>query len=397
MRQQHGLSDQRSDFVTAAEAAALLGVRTSTLYSYASRGLLGDAARGPGRRARYPRALVETLRLKAAARSGHAAVAAAALRWGEPVLDSSITRLSPRGPVYRGHRALDLVGRPFEEVAELLWQRAADWSALAPRCETKAKRPSIQHLVAVMAQLAPRLAAAPLARAPSVIRRLACAAGPAEALAARQSSIAASLGASLRGAALGAEQRGWLDAALVLIADHELNASTFAARVATSAGARWPDALVAALATATGARHAAACDGADRLWAAVRASPTPGAWVKERLAAGGALEGFEAGAYPDGDPRGERLVSLVKPQLSARQRAQLGALLDAVREQTGQFPSVDLGLCLLAHALKFPPGSASVVFAVGRTAGWLAHIEEQAVSGELIRPRARFVSGRGGE
>lgn len=385
MPREGGLSDQRSELVTAAEAAAILGVRTATIYAYASRGLLGGSARGPGRTARYPRALVETLKTKAAARAGHAAVAAAALRWGEPVLDSAVTKLTPRGPVYRGKRAIDLVGSRFEEVAELLWQRKADWSAVAPRVVTKVPRPSVNALVRVMALLS--LRDAPIDFAPAVIRRLACAAGDAEPLAERQPTIAGALGASLRGRVLSPRDRKLLDSALVLIADHELNASTFAARIATAAGARWPEAFIAALATATGVRHAAACDGAERLWAAVRAAKSVAPWVKEQPV----LEGFEAGAYPDGDPRGDRLVSLITPRLSVRERATLRDLLDAVREETGQFPSVDLGLVLVAHVLQLPQGSASVIFAIGRTAGWVAHIEEQALSKELIRPRARVV------
>ena len=384
-----GLSDQRSDFVTAAEAAAILGVRTATIYAYASRGLLGGTSQGPGKRSRYSRALVETLRLKAAARSGHAAVASAALRWGEPVLDSAITRLSPRGPVYRGKRAVDLVGLSFEEVAELLWQRSADWSNVAPRMVTKTQRPSLHTMLTVMAQLAPSLRDAPIESVPAVIRRLACAAGKAEVLAEKQRTIAGALGASLRGTVLSAEEGQLLDAGLVLIADHELNASTFAARVAAGAGARWPEALIAALATATGVRHAAACDGAERLWVAIRESTAPARWVQERLEQGGALDGFDAGAYPDGDPRGKKLIELIKPRLTAVHRARLEELLSAAFGQAGQFPSVDLGLVLLAHALGFPPGSASMIFVLGRTAGWVAHIEEQTASGDLIRPRAR--------
>lgn len=387
MTRQGGLSDQRSDFVTAAEAAQLLGVRTATIYAYASRGLLGGTSQGPGRRARYPRALVETLRLKAAARSGHAAVAAAALRWGEPVLDSSITRLSPRGPVYRGKRAVDLVGSRFESVAELLWQRQADWSASSPRVDSATPRPSIHALLEVMVQLGPSLRAAPIETGASVIRRLACAAGRSEALAEKQRSIAGALGASLRGKILTAKELGLLDAGLVLIADHELNASTFAARVAAGAGARWPEAFIAALATATGVRHAAACDGAEKMWNEVRAAASPADWVRQR--AGTALVGFEAGAYPDGDPRGERLIELVKPRLRQRARGRLERLITTARDETGQWPSVDLGLVMLCEALRLPPGSASVVFVIGRTAGWLAHIEEQANSGDSIRPRAR--------
>lgn len=391
MASQRRLSDQRSTFVTAAEAAKLLGVRTATIYAYASRGLLGGSSQGPGRPARYSRTLVETLRVKAAARSGHGAVAAAALRWGEPVLDSSITRITPRGPMYRGRRAIDLLRSSFESVAELLWQRKADWSALAPRVATRGPRPSIHSLLEMMVRLAPSLKEAPSEAGVSVIRRLACSAGRAVALAEAQPSIAGALGASLRGRVLDAKERALVDAALVLIADHELNASTFAARVAAGAGARWPEALIAALATATGVRHAAACDGAERLWADVCAARSAADWARKELASGGQLAGFEAGAYPGGDPRGDRLVALVERRLDVRAHEQLVALLSVTREEAGQWPSVDLGLVLVAQVLRFPPGSASVLFAMGRMAGWLAHIEEQTRSGDLIRPRARAV------
>ena len=391
---QRGLSDQRSEFVTAAQAAEILGVRTATVYAYASRGLLGGTSQGPGKRARYSRAIVETLRVKAAARAGHAAVAAAALRWGEPVLDSSITRITPRGPVYRGKRAIDLVGSTFELVAELLWQRTVDWRPIAPRAATKTPRPSLQALLEVMVQLTPSLHETPIGNAAAVVRRLACAAGRHEVLAEQQPNIASALGASLKGTELSNRDRALLDAGLVLIADHELNASTFAARVAASAGARWPEALLAALATATGVRHAAACDGAERLWRSVRESPSPARWVKERLATGGPLDGFDAGAYPDGDPRGDRLLSLVTPRLSATRARKLNELLAAVKDETGQWPAIDMGLVLLCEVLGLHAGSATLVFVIGRSAGWLAHIEEQTLSGDAIRPRARINSGQ---
>lgn len=388
MPRQRGLSDQRSEFVTASEAAAILGVRTATVYAYASRGLLGGTSQGPGRPARYSRALVETLRVKAAARAGHAAVAAAALRWGEPVLDSAITRITPRGPEYRGKRAIDLVGSSFESVVELLWQRAVDWSRIAPRVVTK-PRPSLQAMMEMMVQLAPGLKATPIEEAGPVIRRWACAAGHGEPLAEKQSTIAGALGASLRGSVLDASERALLDAGLVLMADHELNASTFAARVAAGAGARWPEALIAALAAATGVRHAAACEGAERMWRAVLASSSPARWLREHLDAGLTLAGFDAGAYPDGDPRGDRLITLLEPRLRKKEARQLDELLSAVREETGQWPAVDLGLVLLSHVLGLPRGSATIVFVVGRCAGWLAHVEEQTLSGDVIRPRAR--------
>src|SRR3954470_7814257 len=111
------------EHLTAAEAARVLGVKPQTLYSYASRGLLGGGSRGPGRKATYPAAAVYRLKARAQARSGHTAVAAGALRFGEPVLDTSVSEILPEGPHYRGPNAVTLArkGLAFEQVAELLW------------------------------------------------------------------------------------------------------------------------------------------------------------------------------------------------------------------------------------------------------------------------------------
>lgn len=115
----------------------------------------------------------------------------------------------------------------------------------------------------------------------------------------------------------------------------------------------------------------------------------PREWLEDRLASGETLFGFEAGAYPGGDPRGDRLISMLTPRL--KQKKRLAELLSVVRDETGQWPSVDLGLVLLCDVLRFPPGSATIVFVIGRTAGWLAHIDEQTRSGDAIRPRARHI------
>jgi citrate synthase len=137
MVDQRRIDDQR--WVDAAAAASLLGVQRRTLYAYVSRGAVRSVA---GERARQRLYAVEDLtRLKARhdARAGHGAVAAGALRWGEPVLDSAITAITPRGPAYRGHLAVDLAaaGVPFENVAELLWSgelatAPVRWPAAAP-------------------------------------------------------------------------------------------------------------------------------------------------------------------------------------------------------------------------------------------------------------------------
>src|SRR5687767_12744371 len=111
------------EWVGAAKAAALLDVKRATLYAYVSRGLVRSRAVAGGRARLYQRDDLLALKTRKDARSGHGPVAAAALRWGEPVLDSSITEIRADGPAYRGHAALALVQAEvsFERAAELLW------------------------------------------------------------------------------------------------------------------------------------------------------------------------------------------------------------------------------------------------------------------------------------
>src|SRR5262249_9768773 len=109
--------------------------KRETLYAYASRGLVRSEPGEKGRGRRYQREDLERLRARRDARSGHGPVAAGALRWGEPVLESALTGLTSSGPRYRGHLAVTLSARaPFESVAELLWSGALpdeppSWSA----------------------------------------------------------------------------------------------------------------------------------------------------------------------------------------------------------------------------------------------------------------------------
>jgi citrate synthase len=113
-----------TDWLSAEQAAAVLGVKKATLYAYASRGLLRTTVLVPNTRLRaYRRDDVELLRARSHARAGHAAVAASALRWGDAVLETRIGTVRADGPVYRNRAALDLVGEgaSFETVCNLLW------------------------------------------------------------------------------------------------------------------------------------------------------------------------------------------------------------------------------------------------------------------------------------
>src|SRR5580692_8387570 len=128
---QRGFDNQPPEQISAREATRLLGVKTQTLYSYVSRGWVRSTPAARGNERLYVRADVERLKARGQARAGHAAVAAGALRWGEPILSTSISTIRDVGPVYRGHAATDLVrqGASFESVAELLWSGALDLDA----------------------------------------------------------------------------------------------------------------------------------------------------------------------------------------------------------------------------------------------------------------------------
>ena len=131
-------------WLTSSEASHRLGVKLATLYAYASRGLITSSP-GDGPRGRlYASDDVERLRTRHAARSGHGPVAAGALRFGEPVLETSISDVIAEGPRYRGHLATELcrAGVSFERVAELLWTGALPDAVTQPaaRLSCDAKR-----------------------------------------------------------------------------------------------------------------------------------------------------------------------------------------------------------------------------------------------------------------
>jgi citrate synthase len=389
--------------LAAADAAALLGVKPQTLYAYASRGLVRRV--GAGKRRRYLLEDLERLQLKQRARAGHGPVAAAALSFGEPVLDTRITGIDRRGPLYRGKPAVDLAveGTSFEAVAELLWtgelpasrpvwQRASPLAAHVARCASLAELwlafPGLsgaRNLRALGAESElgqGRLLIGQLAELLVEPRARAGAHGIAE-LAAR----------AARAPKL--QARAALDLALVLLADHELNASSFAARVAASTGASLPASLMAALCTLSGPRHGGACDRVEALLDEAAALDEPRDVIERRLRRGDAVPGFGHPLYPEGDPRAAPLLGRVQllagqNRVVERRLTATFAIAELMRQQ-GLPPTIDFALVALTRSLGMRPGSAALLFALGRSAGWIAHVLEQRQSDGVLRPRARYL------
>lgn len=404
------------DLVTAREAARRLGVRLPTLYAYVSRGFLRSV---PGERKLsrlYYREEVERLRTRHQAHGGHAAVAAGALQWGEPVLDSALTDIGAEGPRYRGHAATSLAekGATFEAVAELLWTGSLEertrWRPGAPgfdpariaRVLPGEARPleALSVAIPILAAADPgRHGASPDAqidRARALVRGLAAAmalprdpARAASALRAPTVAVAVLL-------ALGRKPRRpferAVDQALVLCADHELNPSAFAARVAASTGSDLYACVGAALFALSGPLHGGACDRVEMLVAEAGHPARAAATVAARLRRGDSVPGFGHPLYPRGDPRGRLLLETAQ-SISPRAPAvrTVLALVEAMREGGRGGPTLDTGLVALAAALGLPPGTAVGLFAVGRAAGWIAHALEQQAAGFVLRPRARYV------
>jgi citrate synthase len=420
-----GFNNRYEALVDANEAARILGVKVATLYSYASRRWVRSFPSGRHREKRYLRDDLERLRHRADARLGHEAVAAGALRWGEPVLSSAVTEIRPEGPFYRGHPAVELARTTrFEAVAELLWTGAlpplatawrhlpslpggvprgpanpidallAGLSAvrLARHRAREAREPRRARGDGVVAGGLPSSEPAPQELVWTLIGLVAAACGPsgAQALAATDvaSGVRRALGARGRDTRL-------LDATLVLCADHELNASSFAARVAASTGADLEACVLAALATFSGPRHGAESMRVQALVAEAERPARARSTLLARVRRGETLPGFGHRLYPAGDPRGTALLELASRE--PRPAPQL-ATLRALVAETGRLglgaPTLDVGLLAVAHALRLPPWSGQVLFCIGRSAGWIAHAAEQRSSGELLRPRARYVGPR---
>ncbi len=374
-----------TEWLAADEAMERLGVRAQTLYAYVSRGQIhAEPDPGDPRRNRYQAADIQALTVRKARGRKAANVAEGAIAWGEPVLTSSITTVADGRLYYRGRDAVALAeSETFEGVARLL--RGDDGVA-----RRHAERPPPPDGSTMRDRAFLALAARAAQDRPAGGR------SPAD-LALEGATLLdilvdAVIGTTRSGPIHERLGRAWgcghvgcdlIRRTLVLLADHELNASTFAARVAASTGASLAAACLAGLATLSGPLHGGVADRVRGLAAEAR-SIGPEEAVAARLAHWPSAPGFGHPLYPDGDPRARALWQGFEPP------ADIGDLVRAGEEATGQSATVDIALVALAEALDLPGDAPFVLFAVARCAGWTAHAIEQIGTGALIRPRARY-------
>jgi citrate synthase len=379
-------------YLSATTAAARLGVTRATLYAYVSRGLVRSRAQQGRASHEYMAEDVEQLLEKKSGRRDPARVATRALSMtGLPVLSSALTLIEAGRLYYRGRDALGLSRTSrFEAVVALLWEGPCQLgAALAPTMSDRKRWLRLPFAAQSQCYLAQAEARDPAAHdlTPDGVRSSgARIVGGLAALASGTTEPLVSVADALRRAwGLSRAERGVIEAALILCADHELNVSAFTARAVASAGATPYMALSAALAALSGHRHGGHT---ARVAALLDARGDPVELLRHHLRAGEEVPGFGHALYPEGDPRARRLLE-VCPKNAAYARC--AAFVEAARREWGLAPVLDFGLVALARALALPPSAPFILFALGRSAGWVAHCLEQYQRGELIRPRARYV------
>ena len=331
--------------------------------------------------------------------------------------------------VLRGHALDELAGRvPFEAVAHLLFEgffsdlpppdalarrlgqaRAevfAEVAALDDRLKALSPIEAVRALTARLPDgdaldTALRLLAAPAVFTSAVLR----AARGLEPIAPEPNlGHAADVLRMLDGEAPSPARAAALDAYLVTICDHGLNASTFAARVVASTQAGLTSAVLAGIGALKGPLHGGAPGPVIEMLDAIGAPGNAAAWLDAALDRGERLMGFGHRVYRVRDPRADALKTAYRALNAAEpardpgrlalaeavEAAALAALRQAKPDRRLE-TNVEFYTALLLEAVGLPHEAFTCVFAVGRTAGWLAHAREQAISGRLIRPQSVYV------
>ncbi len=387
------------------EAADRLGVKPETLYAYVSRGQL-TSRREPGSRgSTFDAKEVEVLARRSSRREAPATSGELAVRTGITLIDRDHC-------YFRGVDASELAAHySYEEVAEWLWtgDMCHGIHFTAPHDALSAARRAVQALPAHSGPM-DRLRVAVIAAAaadplrfdlsenvvldtartliPTLVDALPSQAAEPSA----EASLARRLWSRLTSEPADPASLRILDAALILLIDHDLAASTLAVRVAASARAH-PYAIVSAgLGALDGALHGAASGLAHRMLLEVLDRGSAAAVVADHLRAGRRVPGLGHRLYMGEDPRARALFELLEEVPRARPALQAAReVVTTTARHTELHANVDLALAVLTVASGMPTEAGETIFAIARTAGWIAHaLEEYDEPPVRMRPSGRY-------
>jgi citrate synthase len=359
------------DLTSAQDASSRLGISRASLYAYVSRGLIRSFSSPHDPRQRlYALDDVEALVERRTRYRRPVAAAATALDWGLPVLETSITRIKDGRLYYREQDAVTVSRTAtLEDAARLLIGGLDEEAFRRPSrpigpLAAPALGPHDFVAQAIRLMLLPTPREARATEIAAILRLVAAAGSGADP---GQEPIHHHLACAWKAPPQASDT---IRRALVLCADHELSSSAFAVRVTASTGATLRNAVIAGLVALSGPYHGGMIDRVRTFLD--NPGPLPGPGFKHKL-------------YPEGDPRALALLESV-PLLASD-----AATLRAAESIAGYKPSIDAALVMVERAYGLPVGAAFALFAIGRTAGWLAHAIEQRSQAILIRPRARYM------
>ncbi|MFI6474797.1 citrate/2-methylcitrate synthase [Streptomyces sp. NPDC050516] len=397
--------------LTTREAAERLGVKPETVYAYVSRGQLSSERALGGRGSTFDAKEVDALARRSGRREPGTGTPS-----GEFTFRTGITLIDKDRYYFRGVDAVELAtAYGFEEVAEWVWTGELTHGPrfTAPQPFLDAARLAVNALP-VHSSTMDRLRGAAVAASAADPLRFDL--DPSAVLGCGRMLIPTLVGAL---PTAGKRHRGegrtawqlWqrltpqlpddqsirlLDTALALLIDHDLAASTLAARVAASARAH-PYAVVSAgLGALEGPLHGAASGLAHRTLAEVLERGSAAPVVADHLRSGRRVPGLGHRLYPGEDPRARALFALLEaiPQASDALAAARD-VVDTTARHTALHANVDLALAVMSVAFGMPAEAGETVFAVARTAGWIAHaLEEYAERPLRLRPSGHYTGPR---
>lgn len=411
MRDQDAARGHDEGRLTTKEAAELLGVKPETVYAYVSRGQLSSRREPGGRGSTFDAKEVAALGRRNRRDTGGSSPTA-----DELSVRTAITLIDKDRYYFRGVDATELAVRhSYEEIAEWLWtgQLRPGITFTAPDASVTVARRAVNALpehsgptdrlrvAAIAAATADPLRFdlspdAVLGTARTLIPTLVTALPPLRNDHRDEGPLARRLWGRLSGSNADEASLRVLDTALGLLVDHDLAASTLAVRVAASARAHAYAAVSAGLGVLEGPLHGAASGLAHRMLLDVLDRGTAAPVVADELRAGRRIPGLGHRLYPGEDPRARTLFALLEDVPAAAPA--LAAARDVVSTTARHTPlhaNVDLALAVLTVSCGMDATAGETVFAVARTAGWIAHTLEEYEERPLrMRPSGRYAGAR---
>ncbi|HEV3209596.1 MAG TPA: citrate synthase family protein [Chthoniobacterales bacterium] len=383
-------------YLSAEEAAAILDISKPTLYAYVSRGLIRSLQGKDSRSRLYNRLDIDQLKARKRIRSRPQSEVQSTLLWGAPILDSALTLIANENLYYRGANALDLARtHSFWEVACWFWTGSWDSCFVASgpvHHWHKSGSDPFQTLKSWLSDLSSTDPAGYHLQFPAL--------GSTGAAIVRQflAILTRKQNPELRRAA-GELQECWcrsrpgaqriLNAVLILTLDHELNVSSFTARVVTSAGSNIYEIVSAAMCAFSGSRHGRASTRAELLLRQLLGGSVR-QLIYSLLRSGEEISGFGHPAYPGGDPRAKLIFQLLKEEYPDGY-SKICRVIAQSERTLQRFANLDMALAAAGSVLGLPSQAGFHLFALGRLAGWIGHAAEQNSSQTVIRPRARYI------